>query len=148
VNPLAQRSDGGAVDASGGEPPPTPPPPPPSPFGAAPGYGAYRPAALPSGQATGSLVCGIIAVSGIPLGCCCGIFLVAPIVSGILAIVFAGRANEAIAMGLADPASGGKARAGRIMGIVGLVLGVLSMAAMVTLILAGQLGKTGTFKFR
>ena len=47
------------------------------------------------------------------------------IVLGILAIAFAGTADRQVQAGIASPNSKGMATAGRVCGIIGLILGVV-----------------------
>jgi hypothetical protein len=83
-----------------------------------------EPAAVPaqrtSGYAIASLVCGILG------------FLVLPIVLSILAIVFARSAEGEIRR---DPAIGGEglARAGFVLGVIGLVIQVVGLLLVLLL---------------
>jgi len=123
---------------TGGEPPPTPPPPPPRPFGTAqPGAVYGQPQLPPSGQATASLVLGIISLTGLLFSFCCCVGPLISLICGILAIVFARRAGDDIALGLADPAGESRAKAGRICGIIGLTVALLVGAGQLTYILIG-----------
>ena len=69
------------------------------------------------------MVLGIISIISGVFSCCC----LGPvsIICGILAINFGGKAMGEIDAGLADPADRGKASAGRVCGIIGLILGIL-----------------------
>jgi len=112
--------------AAGG--PAMPPPIPPQP-GYAPPYapqGPYAPPPLPSGNATAGLVLGIISIIA-GVFCCCPIMPLAGLICSVLAIVFGGKGLSDIASGVADPASAGRASAGRICGIIGLILGAISL---------------------
>jgi len=80
----------------------------------------------PSGNATAALVLGIISIV---LGCCCW---PGGLVCSIIAIVLGNKAVNDIAVGIADPTSAGKARAGKVCGIVGLILSLL--AVVITII--------------
>jgi len=75
------------------------------------------------GFAIASLVCGILGFFGVP------------IVGSILAIVFASTARKHIAQ---DPDLGGAdmARAGMIIGWIGLVLGILVLMLLIVLAFA------------
>jgi hypothetical protein len=83
-----------------------------------------QPAATPtqrtSGYAVASLVCGILG------------FLVLPIVLSILAIVFSRSAESEIRR---DPAVGGEgfARAGFVLGVIGLVIQVVGLLLVLLL---------------
>jgi len=113
--------------------PPLPPPgrpaygpgftPPPSPYG-----GPQK----PSGNATAALTLGIVSLVG---GCCCW---PAGLICSILAIVFASKAMSEIASGVADPASAGKANAGRICGIISLILCAISVIYWIIRIGSGK----------
>ena len=72
-----------------------------------------------SGMAVASLVLGIISIV-----LCTG-FLIVPLVCGILAVAFGGRAQEEYATGQVSQSSIGLARAGRICGAIGISLGSL-----------------------
>jgi hypothetical protein len=88
----------------------TPPPPPP------PGF--PLPQQKTSGFAIASLVLGIASI----VACMC--YGVPSLICGILALVFHANAMRDINSGSAAPDSAGMARAGRICGIIGLVLSV------------------------
>ncbi|MET0146163.1 MAG: DUF4190 domain-containing protein [Ilumatobacteraceae bacterium] len=88
-----------------------PPPPPPPSFGGPSGYGS---AAVPTGnngKATASLVLGIVSLF------CFGI------ITGIIAIVLSTQAKKEIAA--TGQAGDGMAKAGLILGIIGVVLSVV-----------------------
>lgn len=123
--PYAVGAAGAQQPGAGAVPPQQPASPyaqPAAPYGAQPGapvppaspYGAVPPAQAPaagSGKATGALICGILAI----------VLCAAPIVGivlGIVAIVMAGGYLKAFG-------PDGKAKAGRICGIVGIILSVL-----------------------
>ena len=78
----------------------------------------------PAGQATSALTCGIIAIVG---ALCC-----APvgIILGIIAMVQGQAAKE-------SPTNGGKATAGFVCGLIGLILSVLSCGVNAIAIAAG-----------
>ncbi|MEY2964649.1 MAG: DUF4190 domain-containing protein [Candidatus Nanopelagicales bacterium] len=82
----------------------TPPPPPPMPTG---GGGGTQ----DNGSGTIALVTGILS------------FFVCPIILSIVAIVFGKKGMAAAAAGTAD--NGGQAKAGYIMGIISLILGII-----------------------
>ena len=121
----------------GGYPPPPPggyPPSPPGgypssppPPGGPPQYGMSAPGPVPgSGKATTSLVTGIIGIF------CCGIVL------GIVAIVTGKQAtSEAAAAGLPQP---GNAKAGIILGWIGIALNVLMVIFYVLVFAVGMAG--------
>ena len=101
--------------AAPGQVPPAPVPPTPG------AYGAPQPFAQPqvpksSGYAIASLVLGI---ASIPSCMCYGIV---SLVCGILALVFYGRAMRDIEARIVSPSSANMAKAGRICGIIGIVL--------------------------
>ena len=60
-----------------------------------------------------------------------------------MAIVFAGKAMTDISTGLADASSRGRAQAGRICGIIGLVLSLINMAVGVLNLVRGG----GVYRF-
>ncbi len=82
----------------------TPPPPPPMPTG---GRGGTQ----DNGSGTIALITGILS------------FFVCPIILSIVAIVFGKKGMAAAAAGTAD--NGGQAKAGYIMGIISLILGII-----------------------
>jgi hypothetical protein len=82
----------------------TPPPPPPLPTG---GGGGTQ----DNGSGTIALITGILS------------FFVCPIILSIVAIVFGKKGMAAAAAGTAD--NGGQAKAGYIMGIISLILGII-----------------------
>ncbi len=82
----------------------TPPPPPPMPTG---GGGGNQ----DNGSGTVALVTGILS------------FFACPIILSIVAIVFGKKGMAAAAAGTAD--NGGQAKAGYIMGIISLILGII-----------------------
>lgn len=85
---------------------------------------------LSSGKAVASLVLGIVSLVT------CFMYGVPGIICGIIAVVFARKAEIAIQMGHAPVNSQGMARAGRICGWIGIGLGsayFLFMAAMITI---------------
>jgi len=100
-----------------GQIPPPAVPPPPGAFGTPDTQPEMQ---KPSGSATAALTLGIISLVG--GGCCCSLI---GLVCGILGIVFGNRGLADIEAGLADPASAGRARAGKICGIIGLILSIL-----------------------
>lgn len=94
--------------------PTTPPPPPPYP------QAAYQQTnAQPSSYAIASLVLGILG------------FVMLPIIGSILAIVFSGMAEKEIAASGGTIGGKGFADAGRVLGIIGLVLGVIVIALII-----------------
>jgi hypothetical protein len=149
--PRAPKPSWAPLPSAGGPPPPpqspppldgsrTPPPPPPpvSPYGPPPvGDGPYVQAGMlpPASGAGAAMVLGIISIVSGMFSCCC----LGPvsIICGILAINFGGKAMREIDGGLADPADRGKANAGRICGIIGLVLGILGTLWIVGSIASG-----------
>ena len=105
-------------------PPPPPLPPPPPPAGMPPQYAAPGP--LPgNSKATTSLVTGIIGIL------CCGLL-------GIVAVVTGKQATtEAATAGYPQP---GNAKAGIILGWIGIGLMTLGLVAWVALLALGALG--------
>jgi hypothetical protein len=100
-------------------------------------YGAYP---KPSGSATASLVLGILSL---PSCCCWPVGLVC----AILAIVFGGWAARDIAAGLIDPAAEGKAKAGRICGIIGLILAIIMLVCGIINLATGGFRTHYNFQF-
>jgi uncharacterized protein DUF4190 len=100
-------------------PPPTTPPPPAAPP-PPPGfdYGAAGPVRN-DGKATAALVCGIVAVLCFPL-------------VGIAAIILGVQSRKAIAESGGTLRGDGMAKAGLILGIVGLVLGVIGAIVLIS----------------
>ena len=127
-------------DGAGSASPPPPPPPmvPPPPLPGQTGHqqvtgGYYQPAPLAtSGYAVASLVLGI---SSLPT-CLC--YAVPPLICGPLAIIFSNLAVKDIRAGLANPSSGGLAKAGKICGLIGLLLAIGAWIFGVVYIVAEQ----------
>jgi hypothetical protein len=108
--------------------PPLPPPsflPPP-----VPGYygGQYLPG---SGYAVAALVLGITSL----VTCSC--YGVPAIICGPLAMSFASKAMRDIQCGLVSPSSAGLAKAGKICGLIGLLLGIGYIILLAVIIAAG-----------
>jgi hypothetical protein len=78
-----------------------------------------------NGLAIASMVLGICSFVG------CMMYGVPGIVCGILAIVFARKVRRGVASGEMSESSLGMATAGRVCGITGLCLSILSMVAMI-----------------
>ena len=83
-----------------------------------PGY-QYPMPGQSTGMAVAAMVLGIVSIPT-----CC-IYGVPSLVCGILAVVFAGKAVQAIREGTMPRSAEGMARAGKICGIVGIVLSVV-----------------------
>jgi hypothetical protein len=77
---------------------------------------------LPSQKTSGYAVASLILGIGAIVTCLC--YGVPSLICGILALVFHTSAQRDIAAGCASPNSSGMASAGRICGLIGLVLGV------------------------
>lgn len=114
---------GGYPPPPGGYPPPAyPPPPPAAPYGYAgqpygtPGYGAPR----TSQKAVWALVLGIASFF------CCGI------ITGIVAIVLGKQAGDEIARSGGMLTGGGMAKAGLILGILGVLASILTIVLFAT----------------
>ncbi len=126
------------------QPPPTgqqygPPPMPGQPYGPFMPYSSLPPAS----GATASLVLGIISIVG---SCCC--WGVVGLICGSLAVVFGNKAMRAINAGQAAPTDRGKAAAGRICGIVGLILSILVIIiAIISFATNGMHGRFNTYRF-
>ena len=120
-----------SMEPPGQSPPPAPPPPPPG--GQPPGgyvpqpaYGAPAPMAKPEAQgATISMVLGIIALVLTPIGCCCGLIEILPIVLGVVAVIMGIQARNRVNASGGTLGGGGKAQAGLITGIIAVILGVV-----------------------
>ncbi len=93
----------------------TPPPPPPAPMPTGGGGGQQD-----NGSGTIALVTGILS------------FFVCPIILSIVAIVFGRKGMAAAAAGTAD--NGGQAKAGYIMGIISLIIGIIVIILYVVVI--------------
>jgi len=136
----AQELAGTPPSATGPPSAPPPPPPmvaPPPPVGQA-GYqqvtaGYYQPAPLAtSGYAVASLVLGITSL----VTCTC--YALPPLICGPLAIIFSNVAMRDIRTGVANPSSAGLAKAGKICGLIGLLLAIGAWILGVALIVAGK----------
>jgi hypothetical protein len=103
-----------------------------------PGYqqvagGYYQPAPLAtSGYAVASLVLGIASL----VTCIC--YAVPPLICGPLALVFSSIAMKDIRTGSANPSSAGLAKAGKICGLIGLLLAIGAWILGVVFIVAQQ----------
>jgi len=129
AQPLAARAPAGAMP-NGAEPAAAPLPPQAPPMVALPGpvgqtgyqqvtAGYYQPAPLAtSGYAVASLVLGIASL----VTCLC--YAVPPLILGPLALVFSSIAMKDIRAGAAGPSSSGLAKAGKICGLIGLLLAI------------------------
>ena len=97
---------------------------------------AYQPPQAqpgPSGKATASLVCGLI---GMFMGlCCCGMGVFG-IATSVIAIVLGAQEVRAIYEGRSDPAGLGQARAGKLLGIFGIVFNLLALGAVMVYYIA------------
>ncbi len=82
-----------------------------------------------SGAAVASLVLGIISI---PTCFCYGL---PAVICGPLAIFFSGKAVENIATGVAPASSAGLAKAGKICGIIGTILGVVYIIYVVIMLI-------------
>ncbi len=93
--------------------------------------GYYQPAPLAtSGYAVASLVLGIASL----VTCFC--YAVPPLILGPLALVFGNIAMKDIRAGTANPSSSGLAKAGKICGLIGLLLAIGAWILGVVLIVA------------
>ena len=137
----AQASDGIPPAGEGQASIPSQAPPmvtPPPPVGQA-GYqqvtaGYYQPAPLAtSGYAVASLVLGIASL----VTCFC--YGLPAIICGPLAMAFSSRARNDIRAGTANPSSAGLAKAGKICGLIGLLLGIGYVIFIVVIIVAAAL---------
>ncbi len=110
---------------------PQPPPMPggygPPPMPAQP-YEPFRPYGIlpPASGAGAALVLGIVSIVG---SCCC--WGIVGLICGSLAIVFGGNAMRDIDAGRANLIDRGKASAGRICGIIGLIISILVIIASI-----------------
>lgn len=110
-----------ADEAAPGSPPPAPPESAPvSPSPAAPVSAGTPPPGNPegSGKATASMVLGICSIPGACIPCI-------GLICGILAIIFARQFNEILKSNPALESFASKANAGKITGIIGLILSVI-----------------------
>lgn len=104
--------------------PPTTPPPPPGGYGGNPGYGA----APQNGMGTAALIFGILQ------------FFCLGIVGSILALVLGKIGMDKADQGLAN--NRGVAKAGFVLGIIGLVLSAIALVVWIILIATGALNTT------
>jgi hypothetical protein len=82
-----------------------------------------------SGSAVTALVMGILAIIS------CTFYGVPGVIFGPLAMYFAARAKKQVLAGQASTSSLGLANAGRVLGIIGLIIGALSVLAIVAFII-------------
>ena len=96
--------------------------------------GYYQPAPLAtSGYAVASLVLGIASL----VTCFC--YGVPALICGPLAMAFSSRARNDIRAGAANPSSAGLATAGKICGLIGLLMGIGYVIFIVVIIVAAAL---------
>jgi len=89
----------------------------------------YQPIPLPtSGYAVASLVLGIASLA------LCLFYGLPSLVCGPLALVFSNMAGKDIRAGKVNPSSAGLAKAGKICGLIGLLLGIFFILTMVLVI--------------
>lgn len=101
----------------------TDPPPPSPPYGALPGYPSQPPTA---GKATAALV---VAVAGF--------FVCAPL-GGIIALILAGSAAREIKASNGQLGGEGLVTAARIIGWIGVAVGMLAVLAIVAIVFLGE----------
>jgi hypothetical protein len=100
--------------------------------------GYYQPAPLAtSGYAVASLVLGIASL----VTCFC--YALPPLICGPLAMIFSGIAMKDIRAGSANPSSGGLAKAGKICGLIGLLLAIGAWILGVVLYVVWAVGGPG-----
>ena len=139
--PPPPPEEGGNGETPGATPPgygaPTPPPPPPPGYGG-PGYGGPGYGGPPLGgppqnstKAVAALVVGIISPV---LGLCCAILGLV----GIVAIVLGRNAQKEIAASNGGLTGAGMAKAGVILGIIGISLGLVMTIVNIALLVAGD----------
>lgn len=87
-----------------------------------------------SGRAIASMVLGICAIVT------CSAYGVPGLICGILAVVFAKKAEDGIADGSAPESSRGMLKAGRICGWIGIALSALFFLIVVGMLLLGIVG--------
>lgn len=88
--------------------------------------GRAIPTNLPGGGATTALVCGILSIVGLFVCAFIGLPL------GIVAMVSASKAERRIQTGEADPSGLGSAKAGRVCGLIGIILNSIGLALTLT----------------
>ena len=99
----------------------------------------YQPGYGPAQDAQGAMpamVLGIVSLVVLPLACCCGFGGLAPLILGILAIVFGVMARNRITASQGALGGRGKAMAGIITGAIAVGLAVI----LIILVLAIGLG--------
>ena len=75
--------------------------------------------------ATASMVCGIVGLVIVPIGCFCGFLELVSLALGIVAVVLGFRARSAIARSQNTLGGGGKATAGLVTGFIAIGLSVI-----------------------
>ncbi|MFZ1933145.1 MAG: DUF4190 domain-containing protein [Thermoguttaceae bacterium] len=103
-----------------------------------PGY--MPPHQWPSPNAPGalpSLICGLIGAVVLPGGLCCGLFSLASLVLGIVALVLGLKAKSKIARNPGMYGGKGMATAGFILGIVGTIGGLIWIIVIVAFLVSG-----------
>ena len=85
------------------------------------------------------LVLGIVGlVVGLLGSCCCGIFGIAGCICGIIAWVMANRDLKEMAAGTMDPSGRGMTQAGKICGIISVILAIVVF--VISLLFLGFVG--------
>lgn len=85
-----------------------------------------------TGKATTAMVMGIVGlVANLLNGCFCGCGSLVGLVFSIVAFVMGRGVLRAIEEGRADPAGEGSAKAGKILGLIGIALNILILIAAV-----------------
>lgn len=137
--PPPPSEEGGTGETPGGTPPGygAPPPPPPPGYGG-PGYGGPPMGGPPqnSTKAVAALVVGIVSPV---LGLCCAILGLV----GIVAVVLGRNAQKEIAASHGGLTGAGMAKAGVILGVIGISLGLVMTIVNIALLVAGD----GTIDF-
>ena len=90
------------------------------------------------GSATASMVLGIISLVMIAFCCCYGISSYLGVILAIVALVLGMKEIKAIEAGESSAAGMGQARAGKIMGIIGLVMHLLTILTWIALFVFGM----------
>lgn len=123
-SPAPNAASGGATPQAG--PQIAPPPIAVGPVGYPQAGAYYQPMPLPtSGYAVASLVLGIASLA------LCIFYGLPSLVCGPLALVFSNMAGKDIRAGKVNPSSAGLAKAGKICGLIGLLLGILIVLTLV-----------------
>jgi len=94
------------------------------------------PQALAPHRGVAVLVLGIIGlVFTLPAFACCAVFIIVPLVCGIIAWIMGKKDLKEMAAGIMDPSGEGMTKAGKICGIISVILAIVLTAVQLIILL-------------